>query len=313
MSRRRPAFTLIELLVVIAILGLLIAMLMPTLSAARHQAKAKLCFSNLRTLGTAITFYTDENKDQLPPFRLKQDTPDGTEDYVNEFYRRKPRWQWFLDFGEGPVINPAPFQRYIDSDGSFGDESVGRQGELGTTMTSLHFKCPSLGDEFEFDIRDGAYGYNYQYLGNARTGSGATRWDNFPVGAHRLRAAGRTVLFADSRGAGRRHGKHSYTLDPPRLAVERNADRFGPSDDDVPDGQDPALYKYSPAEPRHNSLANVVFFDTHAEAMSLKQLGYQFNGDGVAEPVDPRDGAYTASNKMWTGEGRDRLASKPPP
>ena len=64
MSLRKPAFTLIELMVVIAILGLLMAMLMPTLSAARNQAKAKLCLSNLKTLGTAIAFYSDENSER---------------------------------------------------------------------------------------------------------------------------------------------------------------------------------------------------------------------------------------------------------
>ncbi len=96
--------------------------------------------------------------------------------------------------------------------------------------------------------------------------------------------------------------------------VEQSAGRFGPLDDDVPEGLDPALYKYSPAEPRHNNLANVVFFDTHAEALSLKQLGYQFNDDGVAEPViDPKNVAFSASNRMWTGEGRDRIAAEQNP
>ena len=100
---------------------------------------------------------------------------------------------------------------------------------------------PGLGPrlpQHEFDIRNGAYGYNYQYLGNARRDSEGDRWDNFPVGSQRVRSAGQTVLFADSRGAGRIHGKHSYTLDPPRLAVEARATKFGPGSSNVAVGLD---------------------------------------------------------------------------
>ena len=57
--------------------------------------------------------------------------------------------------------------------------------------------------------------------------------------------------MADSRGAGRVHGKHSYSLDPPRLAVERYAQKFGPGSGDVEPGLDASLYQYSPVEMRH--------------------------------------------------------------
>lgn len=179
-------------------------------------------------------------------------------------------------------------------------------------MTNKYFLCPSHSDEFEFDVRNGAYGYNYQYLGNSRQDAQDDRWDNFPVGLQRIRSAGQTVLIADSRGAGRRHGKHSYSLDPPRLAVERNAPRFGPGAGDVQSGvSDPSLYQYSPVEMRHGKRGNVVFVDGHAEAMTLGDLGYETDEDGVAKPIlDPLGETYTASNKLWNGEGYDHLAVK---
>ncbi len=63
---RRAGFTLVELLVVIAILALLFAILLPSLSAARVQAKQTACLANLRTLGHALAMYSDEHRGRLP-------------------------------------------------------------------------------------------------------------------------------------------------------------------------------------------------------------------------------------------------------
>jgi len=52
-----PGFTLIELLVVISIVALLIALLLPTLQAARDTARAIACGSNLRQVGVAAAVY----------------------------------------------------------------------------------------------------------------------------------------------------------------------------------------------------------------------------------------------------------------
>lgn len=309
----RKAFTLIELLVVIAIISLLVAILLPSLSSARAQARSSACLANLKRLATGMTLYLNEHRDQFPPFRLKSARPAaGAPLYVNRWGRQEPRWHWFVDPQEvGPVIDPEPFQKEIDSAGSFGDKSVGTGGELGTTMTNKYFTCPSLGDAFEFDVRNGAYGYNYQYLGNARQDGSPSAWDNYPVGMQRIRSGSQTILLADSRGAGRYHGKHSYTLDPPRMAVERGAKKFGPGSGDVEAGADPALYQYSPVEMRHGTRGNVVFVDGHAEGMTLKELGYDVNDAGVAVPVmDPLSGTYSASNKLWNGEAHDELAAK---
>jgi len=63
---RHAGFTLIELLVVIAILSLLIAILLPALSQARHQARRVACASNLRQVGVAIHLYADDFGDTIP-------------------------------------------------------------------------------------------------------------------------------------------------------------------------------------------------------------------------------------------------------
>src|SRR5712672_3525218 len=55
------AFTLIELLVVIAIIGILAALLLPTLTRAKASAWRADCAGNLRQLGAAAQMYWDEN------------------------------------------------------------------------------------------------------------------------------------------------------------------------------------------------------------------------------------------------------------
>lgn len=60
------AFTLVELLVVIGIIAILIAILMPALTAARRQSQRLVCLSNLRELSTMLRIYATQNKDAFP-------------------------------------------------------------------------------------------------------------------------------------------------------------------------------------------------------------------------------------------------------
>jgi prepilin-type N-terminal cleavage/methylation domain-containing protein len=121
--KRRNGFTLIELLVVVAIIGVLIAMLLPSLQKARSKVKDLNCLSNLRQIGVAFAFYESENNDRFPyvgqaPFQGNPDNPywmpnlqcalekwlPRTEDFI---CHNRPWWP-----GEGAALD-TPWKRSL--------------------------------------------------------------------------------------------------------------------------------------------------------------------------------------------------------
>jgi prepilin-type N-terminal cleavage/methylation domain-containing protein/prepilin-type processing-associated H-X9-DG protein len=295
--RRSRAFTLIELLVVVAIIGLIISILIPSLSAARRQSKTMVCLSNLRQLSHGWHAYADEYRDVSVPGVFPR-AAGGTSNPANWYQvgnGRKFRPRWIATMGR--FVGLFAFSRPSTSDD--------RQD-----YDSRVYQCPEADDWM--DERNHAWGYNYQFLGNARQTQG--KYHNFPVNRSRIRHFASTVLGADSMGTAsgfasseRRPysnngthfaemGNHAWSLDPPRLTDR--SDR----------GSGDAGSPRTAADPRHSHKVNAIFCDGHGDSMSVKALGYRTLPDG--KYVDLETVEELPTNKLFSGTGED---ADPPP
>src|SRR5438309_8799172 len=104
-GRSKAGFTLIELLVVIAIIGVLVALIMPAVQAARESANRAKCQNNLKQLGLAAQEYHD-SFNSFPSGWLCQ-TPvydaSGTLLYGDQTYCSSPAQQYQTYMWNGMV------------------------------------------------------------------------------------------------------------------------------------------------------------------------------------------------------------------
>lgn len=103
-ARLNRAFTLVELLVVIAIIALLIALMMPALSAARRSAYLAECSSQLRQICIATELYTHDFNDYFPAKYLGW-SPNTNYGHVYLVMYGDPNVS-LPPSGDGKIVNP---------------------------------------------------------------------------------------------------------------------------------------------------------------------------------------------------------------
>lgn len=132
-TNRRTAFTLVELLVVIAIIGILVALLLPAVQAAREAARRMQCSNNLKQLALGCHNYHDTYK-TLPPGFVQQNWP----------------YTGYNDWGWGALILPRIEQQSLYDEIEVGrltldqsaDPAVGNHRDA-MRVPLPSFRCPS--------------------------------------------------------------------------------------------------------------------------------------------------------------------------
>jgi len=136
-SRKMAGFTLVELLVVIAIIGVLVALLLPAIQAARESARRTSCVNNMKNLGIACLNFHDSNK-KLPTSNRAPGVATA------------PRFAWSTlmlpYFEEQSVYDQYDFQTNWSNPMSQNFKLVGTRLPV--------FECPSTPEErFDGDIQ----------------------------------------------------------------------------------------------------------------------------------------------------------------
>lgn len=291
------AFTLIELLVAFAILALLAAMAVPALRAAFQRADRTVCLSNLRQLGQAFSEYTSDYG-HYPAAELE------VLDAAGRTIERQ-RWYHLL----GPYLDTGPRawssgqgRVRIDPATQIADGVVlPAEDDREQDAFSEVLRCPAV-KHWEIG-RNGAYGYNHQYLGDARvTGTnaeGAAIRRYYPIAPSAIADRTRTIVLADSAGTGTAAyrpaahpstnalGNHAFTIDPPRLPPREatpgaGMTRWG-SDAEVAGIGSPLVPSLPHA--RHQGGCCVLFADGRVDWLAHAVLigdDALWNGTGVA-------------------------------
>src|SRR5687767_8606169 len=133
-SASRQAFTLVELLVVIAIIGVLVALLLPAIQAAREAARRNQCLNNLKQIDLATHQYHDTHGELPPSFIMGSAGKDS----------------WSIQARLLPYLEQGNIYRGINFKLTYKDATQTINGTQITALKVPVYRCPS---EISEDLR----------------------------------------------------------------------------------------------------------------------------------------------------------------
>lgn len=141
--RRPTGFTLIELLVVIAVIGILIALLLPAVQAAREAAWRASCTNNMKQMGVALHNYHDAHGTFPPGYvnLFERGATDAAASAEDEF---GPGWGWasmiLPQMEQGPIFDAINFDLPVHYPGN----ETARLTRIGSYLCPSDFVRPAV-------------------------------------------------------------------------------------------------------------------------------------------------------------------------
>ncbi|MDR1054108.1 MAG: DUF1559 domain-containing protein, partial [Planctomycetaceae bacterium] len=152
-------FTLVELLVVIAIIGVLIALLLPAVQAARAAARRMQCSNHLKQIGLGVHNFISANSEGLPPLDLKEKRATIVL-MLTPYLEQQSIWDFITNWDPQVASEPTNKGLNTNLDKSGSDSTVfWRHPNMTTEMrkslcSAPYLKCP--------DRRSGVAGHNIE-------------------------------------------------------------------------------------------------------------------------------------------------------
>ena len=176
-TERRTAFTLVELLVVIAIIGMLVALLLPAVQAAREAARRMQCQNHLKQMGLGVHNFISTYNEGLPPLEIKR-AGAGVVLILTPYMEQGTLWDFLANWRS----TQTTYGRFDADLQSSNQNSSGAGFWHADEMTNDHrtafcsitwMKCPTR--------RGGVQGTRMQGGGPAGNNSVSTTWGTFTL------------------------------------------------------------------------------------------------------------------------------------